>query len=98
MHQEAFARFQLGAIEDIGPYREEGFRDRRAADGVIAFGQAQAVESRCGAIFRIAAAWREGHDLIADFPATGVASRGDDRPGDFQAWQIGSTWWRRIIA
>ena len=94
--QRLFAAFQPARLEQIGPDGEEGFRQRRGAQRVVALGPGQALRGGRGAILGIGPAIGQRADLIAHRPTGDGGADGRDLPRAFQAQDGRGAGGRRI--
>jgi len=80
MDQHALARLELTALEEIVPDGEVILRQRACAQHVEALRRWQALRRRCGAVFGVGAAGREGAQRIAHFPSRDARAEGATVP------------------
>jgi hypothetical protein len=98
MHQKAFARRQMAALEHVGPDRHEGFRQSRRLDHAEARRNRQALRCGSGAISRISAPSDQRTDLIAELPPLGMRPQRNHLTGDLQPRHRRGSWRRGIAA
>ena len=98
MDEQALTRGQPAAFEDVGPHREEGFRDGARGDDVQPFRDRQALDRRSGTVFGVAAPCDERAHAIAHMPSVDAARDGHDRSGDLEPRDVGGPWRGRVTA
>ena len=97
MDQHGVATDGIGPLEQVGPYGEEGFRQRRCLHHVIVRRDRQALARRRHRILRIAPARQQRAYALADQHIRTAPGR-DDRAGDFQPRNVRSAGRWRIFA
>jgi hypothetical protein len=95
--QQRLAGPQAAALEGIVPDREEGFGDRGGFDWREPARQRQGVALVRLAVFGIAAADHQRHDLIAGLPARCAGTERDDFARDLEAGDVGCARGRRVV-
>ena len=95
--QDALARLQAAAVEQVGPHGEERFGNRGRVPFRDALGRAQALDDGDDAVLRVAAAAHQRADPLPGAPGPGIGGR-DDLSADLQAGNIGGARRRRILA
>ncbi|MNF96153.1 hypothetical protein D3C84_789340 [compost metagenome] len=98
MNQRALAFAGAAHVEQVGPHREESFRDRRRLHPVHAFGNRQRLAGRDRAILRITAAIGQRTDLVADDKLADICANGDHFAGHLQTWVWVHAGFHRVLA
>src|SRR5689334_19876495 len=84
VHEERLALLQTSALEDVGPDREIGFRNRGRVDEIHPAWNLKALRRRRDAVLGVAAARDERADRVACLPLADAVADRLDRSGDFQ--------------
>ena len=98
VHEQRFARLQPAAIDDVGPDRGVGLRQRGRVDQGNARRQRQALRRRRHAVLGVPAAGEQRADLVAHRRIGHALPDRRDGSGHFQPRDVGSAGGRRVVA
>ena len=98
VNEQAFARLEPAAIEDVGPDREEGLAEPRRRDHVERRRHRQRVRRGGQRVLGIAAARQQRADLVADLPFRDARPHCRDLAGGLEPGQVGGVRRRGVAA
>ncbi len=95
--EHALAFRELAALEEIGPDREERFRNRRGFARSEPVGQRERLRRRRHAVLRVATARHERAHCVPDVPPRDVGTDGRDGAGNLETRDVRCAGRRRIL-